>query len=214
MDIIQVLSSSQLFSRSGPDELESLARTLKLVRLKPGQVLYTPHQQCRAVTLVSEGLLEISRDLPSAQRVILRYVRPLESFGEAVCQTHSRYPGWIQAVESSAILEIPYSHILKLCESQSFLRHYLFGLGRHMEENLHHIECLSARSITQKVACYLLYHDQSSITVTHMAEYLGCARESVSRVVSQFSSCGWIAKERGVITVCDRDQLELQAYGN
>lgn len=212
MDTIQVLSNSRLFSKLDSGQVGVLSRTVSRVQLPPGQMLYTPHQRCEAVTLVAEGLLEISRDLPSAQRVILRYVRPLESFGEAVCQTHSRYPGWIRAVEPSAVLVIPYKHILRLCESRSFLQHYLFGLGRHMEENLYHIECLSARSIARRVACYLLHHDRSSISVTQMAEYLGCARESVSRVVSQFASSGWISKDGGMITVGDRDQLEFQAY--
>jgi CRP-like cAMP-binding protein len=214
LDVTRILSGSELFAPLGEEEIARLADQVRIIRYEKSLTLYSPHDQCRVITLVAEGMLEIVRDLPSGDSAVLRQVFPCQTIGEAACATGSRYPGWVRTSLPSAVIEIPYESILMLCGSPLFLNRYLHGLGLRMQIMLEHVACLSSRTLRRKVACYLLNRgDRDHMSVTRMADYLGSSRESVSRVLSGLIRERLIVREGGSIRILDRESLELVRYG-
>ncbi|MDA3832117.1 MAG: Crp/Fnr family transcriptional regulator [Spirochaetales bacterium] len=219
----EVLRRCELFASLSEAEKRRLAGEVKRKKLKKGETLHTPFEKCTGITVASSGGLEISRVLASGDRAVIRQVVPYETFGEAVCQTGGCYPGWTHAVVDSIVLEVGYSSILSCCNSQSFLADYLRGIGGRIQMLLQRIECMSYRTLSKKLACYLLNRAQrgshqtfvkTEMSITGMADFLGSSREALSRKISEFEKMGILRTEHRTIHILRPDVLEDLLYAD
>lgn len=191
---------------------EALFKQGKYIELKKGEVLHNPHDTCRAIGKVERGRLRLSRVLSSGKEIILKEFYPGEMFAELLVFTQDKYPGWLIASESSLLVEVEFSHLLKYLENKKALISYISSISRKITHLTNTIEIMSLKTVKQKIAFFLLSQGDAGVklhlNVSHLAVCLGCSREAVSRTLSEMESERMISRERRFFWITNEDLLE------
>ena len=130
------------------------------------------------------------------------------------------------ALENMYICEILYSHLQELCDESFIARRLVLRL---LGDQIAHdqtvlMSLIGAKSATQKLAAYLLSLLQRferrglstdefrlSMSRSDIGNYLGLAKETVSRLLSRFADEGLITLKVRHIRINDRKRLALMA---
>ncbi len=130
------------------------------------------------------------------------------------------------ALENTYICEILYSHLQELCDESFIARRLIFRiLGDQIaHDQMVLMPLIGAKSATQKLAAYLLSLSQRferrglstdefrlSMSRGDLGNYLGLAKETVSRLFSRFVDEGLITLKARHIRINDRKRLTLMA---
>jgi CRP/FNR family transcriptional regulator len=191
---------------------EALFKQGKYIELKKGEVLHNSHDTCLALGRVERGRLRLSRVLSSGKEIVLKEFYPGEVFGELLVFTQEKYPGWLIASESSLVVEVGFSRLLKYVENKKALISFISGISRKMTHLTNTIEIMSLKTVKQKIAFFLLSQGKAGVkfplNVSHLAVRLGCSREALSRALTEMESERMIARERGFFRIAHEELLE------
>ena len=126
-----------------------------------------------------------------------------------------------KALETASVCEIPFERIESLTEEIPGLQHHMMSL---MSEELQHDQCklvlLAKMPAEAKLATFLLNMSERlasrgysacefnlSMSRNDIANLMGMAVETISRLFSQFQEQGLLSANRKQITLLDRDGL-------
>ncbi len=98
------LASVPLFAGLPEDELAGLARVLRRVELRPGDVLFRQGDEVDGLHVVLEGALEVTSSLPGERTLELAAVGPGEVLGEVPLLGGGRRSGTVCATTPAVLL--------------------------------------------------------------------------------------------------------------
>ena len=203
--------------RYGLDSLLSpdLARELRLLRKKPGEIIIRAGDPVGNILFLVEGRSKVFSTLDNGQSVLAAFYAPFDVLGEAELFSSERYALTVQAITDTVCLGIPMASIRKAADRNGRLFMYLCGrLGmKLLTRNL--AESINLRyQVENRLASYLLAStdEEGRILGTddlgELADFLGASYRQLARVVRRFRSEGIMEGSRGRIRVLDRARLE------
>ena len=185
--------------------------------LARGEVLHTPHEECRSLGLVVSGSLRLVRILPSGRETLVREFLPGDLYGELLVFNRAHYPGWLIATEPAMVREVDLSRLLTHLHNPEALMNFMGGISRKMIHLGDLIEILSLKTVKQRIAHILLTRPSpelpwpagnNPLNVTRLAATLGCTREAASRALAEMKREGLVESRDGHLLVTDPAGLE------
>ncbi len=196
--------------------LNSLMASAKLVELPTGQQIFYPGAVCEQYLLVLEGSVKAQIISESGREMLLYRVQSGQScvLTTSCLLSGDHYPA--EGVTESKVLAFSVSaHAFYRCMEQSaFFREFVFkNFSARLSGVIALLEDVTFTAIDTRLAKALLAEERAVITLTHqeLATQLGSAREVVSRHLKRFEVYGWVALQRGNITLLNIDGLHQLA---
>lgn len=209
-------------------ELEALERLegmiLRPAHLKPGDHLYRPADKLRALYAVKSGSVKVYTPMADGDEQIVGFHLPGELIGLDGLGTDTHTCA-AAALETTAICELPVAALYEMCHTHPAIRSQL---NRLMGSQLAHVRemllLVGRKSAEGRLAGFLLnlsgrlkarglspnqfYLSMSRLDI---ANYLGLAVETVSRVFSRFQEEGLLTVQVRHVCIHELDRLRTLA---
>jgi CRP-like cAMP-binding protein len=223
---LQRLKQDPLFEGLPADELDLLARVSRTQSLAPGEVLLLEGDKCRALYIVDQGTVRLSKSSSSSaygfgREQTIRLMVPGDSFNEVPVFDDGPNPVTAEAIEESFVIVVPKREVQALVErSPEFAGLIIKIMAQRLRHMLAMIEDVSMRDVTGRVAKILLQVQQPSVgvgagvtngrrlTQREIAEMAGTAREVVARALKKMERTGAVSVQRGNVRILDPELLQ------
>ncbi len=212
------LWATEARSLAPSDALDLLARFGTRITMKRGRELFAEGNQSEDCYRLVDGCVRLVKLMSDGRRQICAFLKPGDLLGFNVDDTH-----YFSAETVSECTLVRYSRRAVetlLTDDKGFARYVRKVAARGLQDAYQRMVLLCHKSVQERIAWFLLeMADQSGtgntqihlpMTRTDIANYLGMAIETVSRVLGQFKHSGAILQNNlHRIQVVDRDALEL-----
>ena len=204
-----------------PAQLDQLDNIIHRGRpLKRGEHLFRASDEFEAVYAVRSGAIKTYVLSDQGDEQVTGFYLPGEVLGmDGISTAH--HISNAKALETATVCEIPFSQLEGLSQKIPSLQHHFFSLMSNeirADRELHML--LSKKNADDRVASLLLSlsarHQRRGLSQTafrlpmsryDIANYLGLAVETVSRIFTRFQQNGWITAEGREIEILDRAKL-------
>lgn len=196
----QTLRQCAMFAPFSPDELRGILIDAAVQKFPRNAVLFMQNEPAKRFYIVLDGRVKILRETADGRESVLRLFSPGESFAEASILQINGYPATAIACEAVRALGIPAERFKQQIKSNPELAMAVIAeLGRKLQHFVRHVEQLTARSATERLACFLLKMcpEECSTVVIKLpiekaviAATLGMQPETFSRSLSKLRSFG------------------------
>lgn len=177
-----------------------------------GACLFRPGDEGRAFLIVQSGVVRVEQTNAAGRTVVLYRVQAGDSCVlTTTCLLSGRpYSGYGYAEGAVTAVAISAERFQALMGRKAAFRELVFrGFAHRVGELTDVIDALLLHRTDLKLARWLSGQPETvARTQQDIAQELGTAREVVSRTLKSFERSGWIAVERGTITILDRAALE------
>ncbi|MBY5933012.1 Crp/Fnr family transcriptional regulator [Tateyamaria omphalii] len=177
-----------------------------------GACLFRPGDEGRAFLIVQSGVVRVEQTNAVGRTVVLYRVQAGDSCVlTTTCLLSGRpYSGYGYAEGAVTAVAISAARFQALLGRDAGFRELVFrGFAQRVGELTDVIDALLLHRTDLKLARWLSGQPATvSRTQQDIAQELGTAREVVSRTLKSFERQGWIAVERGTITVLNAAALE------
>ncbi len=206
-------------------EIASLEGIVKPRRpLQRGEHLYRPGDPLCSVYAVRAGSIKTYTLTDDGQEQVIGFHLPGEVLGlDAICD--DIHPCAARALETTSVCELPFDRLADIATEIPGLQHQLYRLmSRSLRADEQFMTLLGKKASDQRLAAFLLsmsqrfslrgYSSQQfnlSMSRCDIANYLGLAVETVSRLFTRFQAAGIIEVHRKLISIKDQEALELLA---
>ena len=204
-----------------PAQMDQLDNIIRRGRpLKRGEHLYRASDNFESVFAVRSGAIKTYVVSPDGEEQVTGFYMPGEVLGmDGISTAH--HVSTAKALETATVCEIPFSQLENLSQQIPTLQHHFFSLMSdeiRADRELHML--LSKKSADDRVASLLLSmsarHQRRGLS-SHsfrlpmsrydIANYLGLAVETVSRIFTRFQQKGWLEVSGRDIEILDRASL-------
>lgn len=222
--IIKIIKENQLFVGVSDENIKNVLKEIKyyIKTYKKGEIIANEDDECRSLSLVLSGKVEIQRLYSNGKYIVLNRLFEGDVFGEALVFSKSKtYPATVIALSECTVLFINKIDILKICSSEEkILENFISLLSDKVFILNSKIKSISFKSIRQKVVNYILNEvkEQKSNTIIlkntkeEIASLLGIPRPSLSRELINLRDMNYIKFDRKEIIILDREGLEEELF--
>lgn len=204
-----------------PEEVEALDRIVKRRRpLRRGDYLFRAGDPFFSLYAVKAGSVKTFAPTDDGSEQILGFHLPGELVGLDAMQTDTHTCS-AMALETTSVCELPFNGLEDLSRQVAGLQHQLFKLvGKEISNEHSMLLMLGNRSAEERLATFLLslssrlyergfsaHEFNLSMSRHDIANYLGLAVETVSRLFTRFQDEGLLQVERRHITIRELDRL-------
>ena len=222
--IIKIIKENQLFVGVSDENIKNVLKEIKyyIKTYKKGEIIANEDDECRSLSLVLSGKVEIQRLYSNGKYIVLNRLFEGDVFGEALVFSKSKtYPATVIALSECTVLFINKIDILKICSSEEkILENFISLLSDKVFILNSKIKSISFKSIRQKVINYILNEakEQKSSTIIlkntkeEIASLLGIPRPSLSRELISLRDMNYIKFNRKEIIILDREGLEEELF--
>ena len=199
MNGYQILAESTFFKDLSPESLKALAAICSQRELKKRQLLFHEGQPGTAIYLLRRGAVQLHKTTPDGNDVVIKIVRPSETFAEVVLFEQERYPVTATALAPSDLLVFPRADMLRLLDATGFRNDFIRMLMRKQRYLAERIVQLSGQDTEHRLLWFLNEQFGSEKTVTlavskkDVAAAIGTTPETLSRLLQSL-------KRRKVLT--------------
>jgi len=224
-DIRAVLSTHFLLKHLNDDELRELLRYARLRHAKAGEVLVQKGDPGDGLMAILDGRIKISSLSEDGKEVVLNILGPGELFGEIALIDGKDRSADASVMEAAELVVIDARDFMPFLQSRPELTTRLLVVlcGRfRWVSDLY--EDAVFRHLPARLAKHLLRLAESfgsevedgtriglKLSQQDLGNLMGTTRESVNKQMRAWTEDGLIHVERGLITIRDRDNLELWA---
>lgn len=213
-----VLASLPMFRQVPRAQLAELSRRARLVHARRGTLVARSGEPPPGLMAVGYGLVKLSL---GAGGKVLRLVGPGETFGEAVLFLEQPLPVDVTALCDTLVVVLPGEPLLALLERDPrFARALLASLCQRLHALVADFESATAHGARERLAAYLEALAEPGALAVELpapkavvAARLGVAKETLSRLLRQFSKEGLISVAGRCITLLDRERLAAARQG-
>lgn len=205
-------------SRGDIDRLDQIVNRRR--PLQRGNTLFNQGDRFQALYAVRSGSVKSYSTNDEGDEQINAFHLPGEILGLDAIGSGT-YPLSIVALETTSICELPYERLHQLAhEVDGLQRQLLRVMSRELNSDEQFMRLLANRNADERFASFLLnlasryevrgYSGQAfnfSMSRSDIANYLGLAVETVSRLFTRFQQEGMIQVQRKAISLIDRDRL-------
>lgn len=176
--------------------------------------LYRPGDHLTSIFVVRSGSIKTYTLTNDGQEQITGFHLPGELLGlDAISE--GSHPCAAKALETTSVCELPFDQLEDLASRIPGLQHQLFRImSRGLQADEHFMTLLGKRSSDERLAAFLIglsnrFHSRGysatefnlSMSRNDIANYLGLAVETVSRLFSRFQANGLIEVNRKLIEI-------------
>jgi len=227
------LKKVYIFSGLNDDEIDRIASIVKLKTFNKGDNIFFDTEPYLGFYITTAGLVKIYKISKDGREHILHIIAPpntfaevplFENFGEEFEETY-RYPANAMALEDDThVILVPARKFRQLLESDTKICIKLVsGFARRLRHLNHHIEELTLKDVTKRVAGYLIKeiaepekgqtHSEISLAISKndLAAYLGTIPETLSRTLKKLQDEGYIEVDGRKIVIKDAAGLRAAA---
>lgn len=188
---------------------ETLLREAQVKTVPAGSLLVGEGSYLKVIPIVLQGLVKVYRS-EEGKEALLYYIRPVESCIMSVAATFSNEKAAFKAVaeEESQLLLIPARVVPHWQAAFPSFNLFITDLYKQrFEELLHAFNEVAFRRSDERLLHYLQDKAQAlrsaEVPLTHqqIADELGIARETVSRLLKRLEQEGVVKLRRGVIMI-------------
>ena len=221
------LKKVYIFSGLDDDELETLSKIVKQKTFNKGDIIFFDTEPYLGFYITVTGLVKIYKISRDGKEHILHLIPPFNTFAEVplfenfneMFEESFRYPANSMALEDDTrVILIPARQFRELLESNTKICiKMVSGFAKRLRHLNHHIEELTLKDVTRRVAGYILTEqnkakDNDSISLNisknDLAAYLGTIPETLSRTLKKLQDEDMITVDGKVIKICDMDRLK------
>ena len=216
----QILSETEIFAAAPEAVLSAVAAAGKVRDLVRGDVLFETGDDPASLFVVLSGRIAIAignRPFDHRESVIA-LMDEGDLFGEmGMLDSRARSAG-ARALETSKVLEIPYTAVLDQLNSSN---HLMWNVIRMLSNRLRNMDQALADSVfldvTGRTAKRLLEisggNDSFTLPITQeeLAGMVGASRERVNKAIASFIKLKWIEQQDRSYTILNRESLQQRA---
>ncbi|WP_106477804.1 fumarate/nitrate reduction transcriptional regulator Fnr [Phytohalomonas tamaricis] len=192
--------------------------------LKKGETLYCQGDSFTSVFAVRSGSLkQVSHDGAGDEQITNFYL-PSELIGLDSIDEQA-HPGYVIALETTAVCEIPFHHLDTLAAQLPKLRNQLFrSMSKEMSDDRRMLRLLSRKTADERLASFFInlamrfercgyspYSFRLPMSRTDIGNYLGLAVETVSRILGRFQQQNMMTIQGREVHILNLEGLNLLA---
>ena len=188
---------------------------------KRGQALFSEEDSFKSLYVVRSGSFKTTISASNGREQVTGFYFPGEFIGLDAIHYES-YQSTAKALESSSVCELPYDRLQEIGKDMPQLQiQLLTRLSKELAGDKSLMLLLGKKTSKEKMATYLLslskrFHDrgfsatdfQLSMSRADIANHLGLAVETVSRILSRFQDEGLILLNGKSISLKEMDKLK------
>ena len=217
------MATWHLLARLAPDIQARLRAILHVRIFAAGEQLFPQGGPAPAFYIVASGRVKVVRVTAEGYALILCVPGPGDCFCPVPVLDEGTQLGSAVALTDATLLWAESGEFRALCEKSPELLSAVQGicLGE-VRRLISRFESLASRRLTERLAGTMLAEsrhrqidgfppDELHLTHQELAELVGAARESVSRLLTQWAQKGVVTLKRGLVIVRNRDELQRLA---
>lgn len=214
-EITQILRSCLLLSCLAPSDLARIAAEARIFTMAPGPLFLEGDRGDCAYVLV-HGRMDISVYSPDGREMLLYRVPAQEVFGEMALLDEGPRSASAIARTPCRLVTIPRATFYSLLqENPQLALRIIVTLSHRLRIADQTIKAVSFLDMPCRLAQLLLHLDAEHgrvgcvpVSQVELATFLGCARQSVTRVLANWRHAGFVDTSRKHITILDRAALQ------
>lgn len=220
--VLEALSAIPFFAGLDPATLERVAASMRSRRFRRGEVIFHIGDPGDALFVLVEGEVKISLPSETGEEAILATLRVGDVFGELALLDGAPRSASATALSASETVMLPRDRFRELIATEPGVRDALLAsIAGELRRLTTHVEELHFLDITGRLAARLarIARDggtrlpdggirlRSNLTQGDLAAMVGCTRQSVNKLLGQFTDDGLLRLEREGIVVIDIEGL-------
>ncbi len=196
--ILQIISSTPLFSGLSEDHLNQIRRIAVDKFYGKGKTVFSEGDECNGFYVVADGRIKIYKVSMEGKEQIFHIYGPGNPFGEVPVFSGHKFPANAQTLFKSHLLFFPKASFVDLISNNPSLSlNMLAALSMRLREFTVQIENLSLKEVPGRLAGYLVYlaekqghkdHVMLNISKEQLASLLGTIPETLSRIFARMSA--------------------------
>ncbi|HEY3252209.1 MAG TPA: Crp/Fnr family transcriptional regulator [Ignavibacteria bacterium] len=230
-----ILKKVYFFTSLNDDELEQLNSIARLKKFNKGDIIFFDTEPYIGFYFVVKGLVKIYKISKDGKEHILHIINPYNTFAEvplfenygSIYEDQFRYPANSMAIEDETeVVLIQGRPFIDLIEKNPRISlKIVSGFAKRLRHLNHHIEELTLKDVTKRVAGFILTdymnarkkasdaapHISLNISKNDLAAYLGTIQETLSRTFRKLEEDDIIAVEGKKIIIKDLKKLQETA---
>ena len=217
---VSYLSDTDIFRDLSSQELSEIERVTAMSTCRRGKVFYTPGETGEVLFILKRGRVNLYRINPDGKKLITATIGPGTVFGEMSLVGQGMHDTFAEAAEECTLCVmsgVDVEHLL-LSKPRVALRFMELIVSR-LHEVEARMENVAFKSVPARLAAFLLQLGEQGegqiVGVSHqdLADMVGTYRETVTRILNEFRSDGYIDFGRLNVTIVKRDELDAIAGG-
>jgi len=221
------LKKVYIFSGLDDNELDTLSKIVKQKTYNKGDIIFFDTEPYLGFYITVTGLVKIYKISKDGKEHILHLISSYNTFAEVplfenfneIFEESFRYPANAMALEDDTrVILIPARQFRDLLERNTKICiKMVSGFAKRLRHLNHHIEELTLKDVTRRVAGYILTEqnkakDSDSISLNisknDLAAYLGTIPETLSRTLKKLQDEDMITVDGKDIKICDMEKLK------
>lgn len=173
------------------------------LKIKRNDLICAQGSKLSCLYLIQEGEIVMARSSMDARETLISVLGPGEFFGEGALLSGSTIAFTAKATRQSTLMQLPERKFKLLLEEPETCRMLLEAIARRCDDAWMQMEVLGCKHVRDKVRAGLLWLSDSIGVATHegirinlnqtqLACIVGCARETLSREISELRRLGAI----------------------
>jgi CRP/FNR family transcriptional regulator, cyclic AMP receptor protein len=224
--VLESLATIPFFAGLDPDALERLASGMRSRRFRRGEVIFHVGDPGDALFVIVSGDVKISLPSETGEEAILATLRPGAVFGELALLDGAPRSASATALSATETVVLPRDRFRDLIATEAGVRDALLAsIAGELRRLTQHVEELHFLDITGRLAARLVrlaeeggsptddgaLRLRANLTQADLAAMVGCTRQSVNKLLGQFTEDGLIRQEREGIVVTNLPGLVATA---
>ena len=220
--ILEALSTIPFFAGLEGVALERVAAGMRTRRFRRGEVIFHIGDPGDALFVIVDGEVKISLPSETGDEAILATLRVGDVFGELALLDGAPRSASATAISATETVVLPRDRFRELIATEAGVRDALLAsIASELRRLTTHVEELHFLDITGRLAARLVRLAQeggtrvgdggirlrSNLTQGDLAAMVGCTRQSVNKLLGQFTDDGLIRLDREGIVITDLDGL-------
>lgn len=202
---LKFLKQLPLFSHLNRSNLEAIAANVEQRQYLKNEIIFQEGQQADKLFIVYDGLVKVFKASFEGKEHILHIMAKNSIIAEVPMFEGGRYPANCAALGDSILFTIPREKFISLIKNDPQVALNILALqAKRLREFASKIEQLSLKTTEQKFLNFLLQNScvesgvtiakTKNITMQELANYLGTARENLSRIINKLINSKVIRK--------------------
>jgi CRP/FNR family transcriptional regulator, cyclic AMP receptor protein len=220
--VLASLAAIPFFGGLEPAALDRLAASMRSRRFRRGEVIFHVGDPGDALFVIVSGEVKISLPSETGDEAILATLRTGDVFGELALLDGAPRSASATALTPTETVILPRDRFRELIATEAGVRDALLAsIAGELRRLTTHVEELHFLDITGRLAAQLVRLAQdggtpladgslrlrTNLTQADLAAMVGCTRQSVNKLLGQFTDDGLIRLERDAIVVTDLEGL-------
>jgi CRP/FNR family transcriptional regulator/CRP/FNR family cyclic AMP-dependent transcriptional regulator len=216
--LVASLARIPFFAGLDSDALERLAAGTRTRRFRRGEVIFHAGDPGDALFIIVTGEVKISVPSESGEEAILTTLHEGDVFGELALLDGAPRSASAAALVPTETVVLPRERFRELVATEPAIRDALLAsIAGELRRLTTHVEELHFLDMTGRVAARLVrlaeeagppaddgtVRLRSSLTQGELASMVGCTRQSVNKLLGQFSEEGFVRLDREGIAILD-----------